>query len=304
MPRPSDSDLVRSSVHSRTLGDELAVVRAKARLASTRLAEKIGWSISRVAHVERGSRNTNESDVAYYLGMCDASPEAYARVMALYRQLDNDCLMQNHEPGLPDEVRTLIRHESTAISIWNYESMILPGLLQTSNYAQALILRSANLGAGAVDLRVRARMSRQSMLHRQNAPECVFYIHEAALRTLVGSHRVMEDQLMHLVLLTNWRKIVIRVVPFSAHGASWLRGQFMIMDYQKFRSVVYVEQEISSLFLDDPAPVATYRLMVERLDEVALDGEQSQALLAELAGNYYDSRGADDDDPTGGPELA
>ena len=67
----------------------------------------------------------------------------------------------------------------------------------------------------------------------------------------------------------------------------------MIMDYARYRSVVYVEQEVASLFLDEPTPVATYRLMVERLNEVALNAEQSRSLLADLASEYYEPRGTD-----------
>ncbi|PRY42577.1 helix-turn-helix domain-containing protein [Umezawaea tangerina] len=289
-----DSDVVRTSVHSRTFGEELARVREHAHFRGKELGEVLDWSPSRISHVEHGSRGTSEADLAYYLGMCGADPHTTARIMDLHKQIDNEYLIHNHEPGLPDEVRTLIRHESVATGIHHYESMILPGILQTPDYARAIIGSAIGVPAGGVEARVQARMDRQSMLHRAEAPTCVFYIHEAALRNGAGGGRVMEDQMMHLVLLSNWRKITIRVVPLGTPGATWLRGQFMIMDYARYRSVVYVEQEVSSLFLDEPTPVATYRLMAERLDEVALNEEESRSLLADLGSEYYEPRGADD----------
>lgn len=289
-----DSDIVRTSVHSRTFGEELAQVRAYAHFRGKELGEVLQWSPSRISHIEHGSRGTSETDVAYYLGMCGADPATTTRVLALHRQLDNEYLIHNHDPGLPDELRTLIRHEAQANAIFNYESMIIPGLLQTPDYAEALIRAGIGLPEAGVAPRLEARLKRQAMLHGPATPTCVFFIHESALRSAIGSHRIMEDQMMHLVLMANWRKVYIRIIPLKTRGGTWLRGQFMIMDYARYRSVVYVEQEVASLFLDEPAPVATYRLMVERLHEVALDEEESRSTLATLAGDYYDPRGANE----------
>jgi transcriptional regulator with XRE-family HTH domain len=289
-----DSDVVRTSVHSRTFGEELAKVRAHANFRGKELGEVLQWSPSRISHIEHGSRGTSETDVAYYLGMCGADPDTAARIMALHRQLDNEYLIHNHDPGLPDELRTLIRHEAQAAAIFNYESMIIPGLLQTPGYAEALIRAGIGLHESGIAPRLDARLKRQSMLHGAAAPACAFFIHESALRSAIGSHCIMEDQMMHLVLMSNWRKVSIRVIPLKTCGGTWLRGQFMIMDYERYRSVVYVEQEVASLFLDEPTPVATYRLMVERLHGVALDEEESRSMLATLAGDYYDPRGADE----------
>ncbi|WNV89807.1 helix-turn-helix transcriptional regulator [Umezawaea sp. Da 62-37] len=297
-----DSDVVRTSVHSRTFGEELARVREHAHFRGRELGEVLDWSPSRVSHVEHGSRGTSEADLAYYLGMCGADPHTTARIMDLHKQIDNEYLIHNHEPGLPDELRTLIRHEAQATQITYYQSMILPGILQTPDYARSIISTAVGVPRDGIESRLRARMERQSILHLREAPGWVFYLHEAALRTMVDSGATMEDQMMHLVLMSNWRKISIRVIPRSAPGATWLRGQFMIMDYARYRSVVYVEQEISSLFLDEPTPVATYRLMAERLAEVALDEEESRSMLADLASEYYEPRGTDA--PAGDPELA
>ncbi|MET1071411.1 MAG: helix-turn-helix transcriptional regulator [Umezawaea sp.] len=297
-----DSDIVRTSVHSRTFGEELARVREHAHFRGKELGEVLDWSPSRVSHVEHGSRGTSEADLAYYLGMCGADPHTTTRIMDLHRQIDNEYLIHNHEPGLPDELRTLIRHEAQATTIFNYQSMILPGILQTPDYAREAISTSVGVPRGGIEPRVEARLNRQSMLHRAEAPLCAFYIHEAALNNKVGEGWVMEDQMMHLMLMSNWRKISIRVVPRSAPGATWLRGQFMIMDYARYRSVVYVEQEIASLFLDEPTPVATYRLMAERLAEVALSEEESRSKFADLASEYYEPRGIDA--PAGESDLA
>jgi transcriptional regulator with XRE-family HTH domain len=293
MRNDRDSDIVRTSVHSRTFGEELAQVRADAQFRGKELGEVLDWSPSRISHLEHGSRGTSETDVAYYLGMCGADPHTTARILALHRQLDNDYLIHDHDPGLPDELRTLIRHEATATQIINYESMVIPGLLQTPEYAEALIKTAIRVPADGVEPRLQARLKRQAMLHGASAPICDFIVHEAALRSVVGDRRIMEDQMMHLVLMSNWRKVELRVIPL-ARGGTWLRGQFMIMDYSRYRSVVYVEQEITSLFLDEPMPVATYRLMGERLDGLSLSAEESRSLLANLAGEYYEPRGADE----------
>ncbi len=283
------------------MGDELRAQRERAGLKGTELAELLGWSPGTVAHLEAGSRGTSEAQIAYYLGICGTDPATFRRVLDLHGEKNRDCLVRTHEPGLPDELRTLIRHESTATTIYNYESILLPGLLQTAAYAQTLITQSADLRPEEVGVRVRTRMIRQQMLRRPNAPDYVFYVYEPSLRTVVGDRRVMEDQLMHLVLTANWRNVSIRVIPHNAPVSTSLRGQFMMMDYESHRSVTYVENEVASLFADSPEIVATHRLSLERFDQIALDEEESRSLLTTLAGDYGEPRGADD---AGEPDLA
>jgi transcriptional regulator with XRE-family HTH domain len=283
------------------VGDELRAQRERAGLKGTELAELLGWSPGTVAHLEAGSRGTSEAQIAYYLGICGTDPATFRRVLDLHGEKNRDCLVRTHEPGLPDELRTLIRHESTATTICHYESLILHGTLQTIDYARGLITQSSSLPPAEVAVRVEARMARQQMLRRANAPHCSFFIYEPALHTVVGSRRVMEDQMMHLVLMANWRNINIRVIPQNAEASTSLRGQFMLMDYEAHRSVAYVENEVASLFTDAPQNIATYRLALERFDRIALDEEESLSLLTALAGDYGDPRGAGD---AGEPDLA
>lgn len=138
-------------------------------------------------------------------------------------------------------------------------------------------------------------MERQNILKRRWPPETTFFIPERVLRTTVGDARVMNEQLLHLALVSARPRCRVRVIPDSAgpHGA--LGGPFRLMEYRGNRPAIYVENQTASLFLEEPGDVAIYRTMLARIDEIALDGGQSREFLATLASEYDQPEDGDDD---------
>lgn len=275
-----------SSAHSRELGEELRKKRKAAGFGGADLAHRLGWSPSKVSRIESGQNGISEVDAAVYLAVCGVPPDEMARLLNLVRSGDDRTWLQERGTRLPDELRTLVYHEAKATSISCYEPMLVPGLLQTEDYARELFTFGRFVPADKIGMALEARMNRQAVVRRPDPPACVFYIHEIGLRSIVGGNRVMHEQMLHLVFLTSRPQHQIRVVPTSAGPHGVWGAMFMLMGFRHHGPVVFIEGATTSLFLEKPTDIQAYQGMLNRLDEVALDAEQSRLLLAQLASDF------------------
>jgi hypothetical protein len=236
--------------------------------------------------METGSRSVSEVDAAIYLTFCRVRKEELDELLNLARAGDDETWLQEHGDRLPDELRTLIYHETTAITLAGYEPMLVPGLLQTPEYARAVFEFTRLIPLDRMAMAVRARIDRQAVLRKPDPPLCQFFLHEHGLREVVGSRQIMTEQLLHLIFLTSRPQYDIRVVPAGSgpHGA-WL-GPFMLMGYEAHGPVVYAECLTTSLFLEKPRDITAYREVLKRLDGDALDAGQSREWLARVASEF------------------
>ncbi|MEU5695175.1 helix-turn-helix transcriptional regulator [Actinosynnema sp. NPDC020468] len=250
------------------------------------LAEMVGWSASKVSRLEAGVRGCTTEDLSHYLGMSGASPAVFRRVMDVHRQVGSDLLVHRHAPAAPDQVWTLVRCEAAASLVVAYEPTLLPALVQNENYAHFVLASSGVEDAGEVRALVDGRIKRQRVLYGPGAPMFEFLVPDAVLRTMVGDHGTMEDQFMHLVLLSQRDNVSIRVIPAGVRGAAWLRGQFTLMEHEAYPAVVHLELDTTSALVDTPDAVKVYRDRLRRLRAAALDVQGSRELLLGLAHEY------------------
>lgn len=274
------------AARSRELGGELRRARVGARLTALELAGKLGCSESKVTRMETGARGASEFDVTTFLAHCGASQREIRRVVGIARESDDSYRIRQHSEQLPDELRSLIAQETTADAISVYEPMLVPGLLQTEDYARSLFRRASLFPEESLELRVAARIERQGILRRRTAPQFTFFVHEQALRSIIGGDRVMHEQALHLVLTSGRAQCSIRVLLEPAIPCGAFGGGFRVMSYGEHKPLVYVESQTASLFLEDAADVSVYRNMLSKLAATALDGGQSRAWLAALASEY------------------
>lgn len=276
----------RSTGRSRQLGAELRKRREATKRTRQEVARELGWSASKVSRLESGNRGQSEVDVAIYLTFCGVLRDELDELLAPTREADAGYRLQQHGEQLPDELHSLVFYETTATMIDNFELNRLPGLTQTEDYARALLRQSVSFPADGLEPRVQARMDRQSLIKRLNPPQFSFIVHEQALRLQVGDIRVMHEQMLQLLFLGNRPQCEIRVVPTNIGGHAGLGGPFMLMRYTDAKPVVYVENETTSLFLEDRAHIDVHQAILARLAEVALDEGQSRELIASLANEY------------------
>ncbi|MET9231940.1 DUF5753 domain-containing protein [Lentzea sp. NPDC003310] len=264
-----------STPYSRDLGDELRQIREQwTTFRGRRIARMLGWDPGKVSNIEHGKVRASEIDIIQYLGRCGRSQAFITDFLERYRSAFNPYFVQ-----VPDNLRTMSMAESTADKITSFTMTSMPGLVQTREYAVALFQARGLLAPEVIERAVRFRMERQSILLRPNRPQCVFYIHEYALRLKVGSDEIMEDQLMRLLFHTH----VIRVVPESAGAAGALPAEYMLWEYEKRSSSAYQGSDLAQVFVQDLAGVKHCISIFKLLDALALDEEQSRSLVADLA---------------------
>jgi transcriptional regulator with XRE-family HTH domain len=258
------------TARARVLGDELREFREWKGLSGQELADRLGWSASKLSRIENGLTGFDEIDLVRYAAHCGFSSDDI-----------DDLLERFREPAAPgywltDRCFALVFHENTAAFSASYDPLVVPGLLQTEDYATALI------GPEKPWL-VHVRMERQRLLNQRGFE---FFIHEQALRLPVGGNRVMNEQLLKLVLLTDHPKITIRVLPTSLGADAALGGSFVIFRFDGHEPLVYVEHQFVGLFLEEHKYVSQYRDKLATLSGVALSRGQSRELLAALASEF------------------
>lgn len=275
------------TIRSRELGEGLRQAMERAGLNGKDAATLLDWSPSWVSRLLTGKRGCTEVEVAQFLGLCRVRGKERARLMALVHDQDTPGWLQQHGSTMPKQLATLIDHENKAIKISGFESMIVPGLLQTGEYARAVISRIANVPAHEVEDRVAARLARQSLFSRERPARFTFFLHESALHTPVGGPGVMSEQLHQLLRMSVRPYLTVRVVPVALGAHAGMAGSFRVMEFAEFKPVAYVESETSSLFLEKPVEISAYRKILAALAESALSEGQSRELIGSIATELY-----------------
>jgi transcriptional regulator with XRE-family HTH domain len=208
-------ELRESTARTRELGAELRKAREAARYTGQELAKKLGWSQSKVSRMESGSRGTSEVDAAIYLAFCGIMGNELHRILDIARARDDDFWL--HHPKRSSGLRSLVAQETTAEKITYYEPLVLPGLLQTEDYARALFHGVGIVPADKIPMVVERRMNRQALLRRENPPKIWFFVHENALRLDLADDRIMHEQILHILLSTAGTAVPAACRPCRLH---------------------------------------------------------------------------------------
>ncbi len=285
------------TIRSRELGEGLHRAMRQAGLDQKGAAQKLGWSQSRVSRLLSGKRGGTEVDVSAFLAVVEVTGAERDRLLGICREQNIPGWLQQHGTRLPQQLRTLIDHENKAVTIDDFQATVVPGLLQTTDYARALIREVGMIPAEEIEDRVAARLGRQSLFGRERPARFTFFIHEFVLRLPVGGPAVMFEQLEHLLRKATRPYLTLQVVPAALGGYAAATGSFTLMEFAEFRPVAYLETETASLFLEKPEEIAAYRRILGLLAQTALGERESTELIATLANGLYADREDYDDRP-------
>jgi hypothetical protein len=259
-----------STPYSRDLGDELRRLRESCTPFNGRaMAVQLGWDPSKVSDIELGKVRASEIDLVQYLATCGKNIDFVNEFRSRYYNAFDLYFAQ-----VPDKLRTLTMTEAMATKIVSYDIMTVHGLMQTERYAYELFVDSHIEAPDEIEKFVQARMQRQTIMRRPNRPECLFYLHELALRMPFGDAQLWEDQYLRLLFNTH----ILRIVPARV---STLRSACTLYEFSKAAPVVYTETDTANVYAQDSVAVARTRRLFQRLEAVALDAEQSKRKLAE-----------------------
>ncbi|SES22735.1 Helix-turn-helix domain-containing protein [Lentzea xinjiangensis] len=261
-----------STAYSRDLGDELRRLRQRCTgLRGRGLAHRLGWDPSKVSTLEHGKLRASEVDLAQYVTACGKDTGYLEDFLRRYRHAFDPYVVQ-----APDEVRTIAMSEAVATKITAYDVMTVHPLLRTPAYAEALHVATGRAPREDCEAGLRLRVDRQSVLRRPNRPECLFYLHERALDTVLGDAGVMEDQ--YRALLADSK--IVRIVP-SGSTAAALHPSCALLEFENAPPVLCAESDLATLFAQDEEAVERGRALFDLLESLALTEAQSRRRISE-----------------------
>ncbi|MFI9258505.1 helix-turn-helix domain-containing protein [Streptomyces sioyaensis] len=187
----------------------------------------------------------------------------------------------------PDYFAAAAELERLAVKICDFEPMIVPGLLQTAPYTQALMIAGNPLTPDEeIEPKVRNRVDRAAILKGAPRPAYWAVLHEAALRVPVGGPAVMAEQLEHVAQLARERKILLQVLPFAAGAHPVMGKSLRLMEFEDAPPTAYTEGAYSGELLDDPAVVKRTQDAYDLFRAAGLSPEASLALIESAAEDY------------------
>ncbi|WP_217206561.1 helix-turn-helix transcriptional regulator [Streptomyces sp. AC550_RSS872] len=279
---------VNPTVRRRRLGQELRRLRELKGMTAEEVAERLLVSQSKISRLENGRRSISQRDVRDLCGVYEVEDH---RIVDSLMQMAKDSRQQGwwHTFGdIPYSV--YIGLETDAASLRVYDPQVVPGLLQTKQYAEALIAGALPETASTeIEKRVQVRMRRQERISTEENPLRLWTVlDEAALRRVVGNRSLMRDQLEQLVEQSQLPHVTVQVIPFDMGAHPGLNGQYAILEFPDAAdsSVVYIEGVTSDLYLEKANDVQKYSVMYEHLRAQALNVDQSRQFIADIAKEY------------------
>jgi transcriptional regulator with XRE-family HTH domain len=283
MPRPRSTPTVRH----RRLAAELRRLRESAGLTQEDVSERTGKDRSTLYRLENAQQRPQRSTLIQLLDLYGTDQERRTELLTLLREAGQRGWMQLDRSDLREIYADYISFESEARSVSDYESLFIPGLLQTEDYARAVIRGALPQATEEqVESRVAARMERQALLTRDNPLQLWAIMDEAAARRIVGGPAVMREQLARLRDTAALPNVTVQVIPYDAGAHPGMPGSFIVLEFPDpaDQSLVYIDSMAGDLFLDAGMEVRRYILTFGHLRAAALRPDESVTLLAAIAG--------------------
>ncbi|GGU72142.1 transcriptional regulator [Streptomyces albospinus] len=282
----SASESSGSVVRRILLGSQLRRLRESRGITREAAGYSIRASESKISRMELGRVSFKARDVADLLTLYGVGDEQEREaLLALAREANVAGWWHSYGDVLPGWFQTYVGLEGAASLIRVYEVQFVHGLLQTEEYAHAVVSRGMP-GAPAADVqrRVALRQERQKLLISERAPQLHCVLDEAALRRPYGGRAVMRGQLKHLIDISERPNVQLQVMPFNFGGHAGESGAFTMLRFPEsdLSDVIYLEQLTSALYLDKAEEVAQYERAMTRLQEDSPNPSQTRDLLRGL----------------------
>ncbi|MEV0779715.1 helix-turn-helix transcriptional regulator [Streptomyces sp. NPDC050433] len=279
---------VNPTVRRRRLGQELRRLRELKGMTAEEVAERLLVSQSKISRLENGRRSISQRDVRDLCGVYEVEDN---RIVESLMQMAKDSRQQGWWHAFGDiPYSVYIGLETDAASLRVYEPQVVPGLLQTRGYAEALITGALpETSPTDVEKRVSVRVRRQERINAPEQPLRLWaVIDESALRRVVGGKHLMREQLEYLVELSQLPHVTVQVLPFDMGAHPGISGHYAILEFPDATdsSVVYIEGVTSDLYLEKANDVQKYSVMYEHLRAQALNVDQTREFVSDIAKGY------------------
>ena len=250
------------------LGSQLRLLREVKGITREEAGYAIRASGSKISRMELGRVSFKERDVTDLLKLYGVDEDETATLVALAIQANSPGWWHKYGDVLPDWFQVYVGLEEAASLIRLYEVQFVPGLLQTADYARAVV-RLGQPGAAPeeIERRISLRMGRQELLTKPGGPRLWAIVDEAALRRPIGGAAVMRAQVEHLLEITQLRHVNVQVLPFRAGGHRAGGGPVTLLRFagDNLPDVAYLEQLNSAVYPSSPSDLACYRDVLNQL---------------------------------------
>ena len=279
-------------VSRRELGALLRQLRANAGLTIEQVAERLLCSPSKVSRMETGFRAGTMRDIRDLCDLYAVTDRAQRdHLMELVRQSKRQGWWQSYDLPLSFSVHlgAYLGLEEDATSISEFQPTIIPGLLQTQDYARE-IMTVHELSPQVIDQNVAVRLRRQDLLTRDSPPELRVVIDEAALRRRVGGPATMKAQLDQLVARSRLPNVAIQVIPSDRGAYKGMGDSFNILSFPgQITDIVWVEGLFGMIYLERPQDVERYKDVFSNARSVAMEGQESTELITRISREMSDA---------------
>ncbi|MEU0795584.1 helix-turn-helix transcriptional regulator [Amycolatopsis sp. NPDC005961] len=231
---------------------------------------------------EKGQRVPGPEDIARLLGALQVDDATYERMMRLAKRAKDDNWLDSNPSDLPPALSGIREYERTATRISNWELAIVPGMLQTPDYARA-ILSNSEIGLAQADAMLVVRLDRQRILTKADPVRLTALIGEVAIREEIGSPDIMSDQIDHLLEMMALPNVSVRIVPANIGYHPGLIGSFILYEFADLPPIVHLESSHATAFLHEDGAVGNYRRQAKILTGKALSEDGTRSMLREAA---------------------
>ena len=277
----------RPTVRLRRLAGTLRRLRAEKGLSREDVLGATGINKATLSRIENLKVRPQARTLAALLDLYEVEPDERKALMRLLKDSAQSGWWQAYSDELRPVYESFIGFEDEADAVWNYESLFVPGLLQTEAYARALIRGVLPaVDREQVEQRVEVRLRRQAVLSRDQPLRLWAICDEAALHRVVGSATIMCDQFMHLLSAMDQPNITFQVVPFDAGSHPGMPGSFMVLHFDDNPPVIHIDSMAGDLFVEEQADVHRYSSTYDHLRAVALSPDATMRLLTRMAATY------------------
>lgn len=268
------------------LGNRLRGLREASGLTRKTAGNTIRASDAKMSRLELGRVGYKQRDVADLITLYGVEdPKEREAYLSLAHQANAPGWWHKYGEVLPSWFETYVGLEQAASVIRSYQVQFVPGLFQTDEYARAVILLGyPGVSESEIDMRANLRMARQKILTALDGPKIWAVLDEAALRRPVGGIEVMRTQVQQLIDLAELPNVTVQVVSFAAGGHAAAGGPFSILRFSAsdISDIAYLEQLTGAVYLEKPADVGNYLMVMDRLCAEATSPSETTNLLEGL----------------------
>ncbi|MEU7164322.1 helix-turn-helix transcriptional regulator [Streptomyces morookaense] len=273
------------TVRLRRLAAELRRLRKGAELTREHVSEQTGINAATLYRIETARVRPQQRTLIALLNLYEVGDPQRGEIVALSRGAGSQRWLRPYHSELPEEYTAYISFEAEARAVRNYESLFIPGLLQTEGYARAVIKGVLPMASTReIEQRVQARIERQEVLAKPDPLNLWAIMDEAALRRVVGGPEVMHEQMQRLMASATEPHMTIQVIPFGAGAHAGMPGSFVLMSFPEVEDpeIIYIDSMAGDLFLEAEADVRRYGAIFDNLRAVALSPDDTSNLIATL----------------------